>query len=176
MLVAYPERKKWADNSLDCEASKLAGQPKVKQRHDDLLSRIRAKEQKQVEWTREKALAKGLQLITYGEREIDRIEQASNDELALALEELDEIKDMEDLKAIKSKLKEIYQKKKARRLSLTAISAIKDGITVLNKMAGFDNLNIALSNNSIATEQKNMKALSIEELRKIARAKPTNNR
>jgi len=36
MLIAYPQRKKWKRNSIDCAAAKLEAKAKIKQRIEEL--------------------------------------------------------------------------------------------------------------------------------------------
>ena len=139
-LKAYPHRKNWNPNSLDCEASKLFNKPKVKQRYDEMLAKMREEEQKKTQWTREESIKTLKYVIEKNVEDLERLAQTTEQELEALLVAINENPERApELTASLLKLQ------KARRVSATHNQGIVIAVAELNKMQGFNEENINLS-------------------------------
>lgn len=132
-LAAYPKYKNWKPSSLDAEASKLWKQPKIRQRYDELLEKYRESEQQKVKWTREESVKALRFVVEANQREIERIEQAAEDELDALLVEMNK-----NPNKATTLMSQYITKKKAKRISMTNNKGITDAVSELNKMQGFN--------------------------------------
>ncbi len=89
-LIAYPSRKTWKRNSIDCEASKLFKQDKVKQRYETLMERIRERETKKTMWSREESIETLKYVIDVNKQDLERIQDAMEEELEIIYKEIKE--------------------------------------------------------------------------------------
>lgn len=139
-LKAYPSKKKWKESSLDCEASKLFSNSKVKQRYDELLYKMREKEQEKTMWTREESIETLRYVIDVNKKDLDRINNAFEEELEL-LQKLMQ----EDPEKAPQYLQQILKQRKSRRASQVNNKGITDAVAELNKMQGFNEETINLN-------------------------------
>ena len=139
-IKAYPSRKKWKDNSIDCEASKMFNQPKIKQWYDDLLQQVREEETKKTMWTREQSIETLRYVIDINKKDLDRINKAAEEELELLQRLM-----LEDPERAQQYVREILKQRKARRASQVNNKGITDAVAELNKMQGFNEETINLN-------------------------------
>lgn len=132
-IKAYPSRKKWKDNSIDCEASKLFNQPKIKQRYDELLKQVREEETKKTMWTREQSIETLRYVIDVNKKDLERINKAYEEELELLQKMM-----VEDPERAPLYLQQIIKQRKSRRASQVNNKGITDAVAELNKMQGFN--------------------------------------
>lgn len=147
-LKAYPSKKKWKETSLDCEASKLLSNSKVKQRYTELLYKMRENEQKNTMWTREESIETLRYIIDVNKQDLDRINNAFEQELEL-LQKLMK----EDPKKAPLYLQQILKQRKSRRASHVNNKGITDAVAELNKMQGFNEETINLNGTVIFAEE-----------------------
>ncbi|MDD3123556.1 MAG: hypothetical protein PHC62_08620 [Candidatus Izemoplasmatales bacterium] len=147
-LKAYPSKKKWKEASLDCEASKLFSNVKVKQRYDELLYTMREKEREKTMWTRDQSIETLRYVIDMNRKDMERISNAFEDELEI-LQKLMK----EDPKKAPQYLREILKQQKSRRASRVNNKGITDAVAELNKMQGFNEETINLNGTVIFAEE-----------------------
>lgn len=145
-LKAYPSKKKWKDSSIDCEASKLFSNSKVKQRYDELLNKMRENEQKNTMWTREESIETLRYVIDVNKKDLDRINNAFEEELEL-LQKLMK----EDPEKAPLYLQQILKQRKSRRASQVNNKGITDAVAELNKMQGFNEETINMNGSVVFT-------------------------
>ena len=150
-IKAYPSRKKWKDNSIDCEASKLFSQPKIKQRYDELLKQVREEETKKTMWTREQSIETLRYVIDVNKKDLERINKAYEEELELLQKMM-----IEDPERAPRYLREIIKQRKSRRASQVNNKGITDAVAELNKMQGFNEETINMNGIVIFTEEEEL--------------------
>lgn len=91
--TAYPTSRKWKDDSVDCEASKLFHSTKVSQRYQELKKEIEEEHKKKNLWNKEKALTGLLWLMQKAQNDINDkgIRQANSTAFLNALKEINEL-------------------------------------------------------------------------------------
>ena len=139
-LKAYPSKKKWKESSLDTAASNLLKHSKVKTRYEQLLNKMREKEQEKTMWTREQSIETLKYVIDVNKKDLERINKAFEEELE-ALQKLMQ----EDPEKAPQYLKEILKQRKLRRASQVNNKGITDAVAELNKMQGFNEETINLN-------------------------------
>lgn len=139
-IKAYPSTKKWKDNSIDCEASKLFNQSKIKQRYDDLLQQVREEETKKTMWTREQSIETLRYVVDVNRKDLERINKAHEEELEVLQKMM-----AEDPDNAPQYLKAILKQRKSRRASQVNNKGITDAVAELNKMQGFNEETINLN-------------------------------
>lgn len=139
-IKAYPSKKKWKRNSIDCEASKLFKNPKIKQRYQEVLNTMREKEQANTQWTREQSIETLRYVIDINKKDLDRINKAAEEELELLQRLM-----LEDPERAQQYVREILKQRKARRASQVNNKGITDAVAELNKMQGFNEETINLN-------------------------------
>jgi len=82
-LKAYPSKKKWKESSLDSAASSLLKNEKVKIRYEQLLNKMREKEQEKTMWTREQSIETLRYVIDVNKKDLERINKAFEEELEM---------------------------------------------------------------------------------------------
>lgn len=132
-LKAYPSKKKWKESSLDSAASNLLKNAKVKTRYEQLLNKMREKEQEKTMWTREQSIETLRYVIDVNKKDLERINKAFEEEL----EVLQKLMQEEPEKAPQY-LREILKQRKLRRASKVNNQGIIDAVAELNKMQGFN--------------------------------------
>jgi len=139
-LKAYPSKKKWKENSVDSAASTLLRNEKVKQRYEELLNKMREKEQANTQWTREQSIETLRYVIDINKKDLDRINKAAEEELELLQRLM-----LEDTERAQQYVREILKQRKARRASQVNNKGITDAVAELNKMQGFNEETINLN-------------------------------
>jgi phage terminase small subunit len=132
-LKAYPSKKKWKESSLDSAASNLLKNEKVKARYEQLLNKMREKEQEKTMWTREQSIETLRYVIDVNRKDLERINKAFEEELE-ALQKLMQ----EDPEKAPQYLQRILKQRKSRRASQVNNKGIIDAVAELNKMQGFN--------------------------------------
>lgn len=172
-IEAYPSAKTWKRFSVDSAANHLMNNNKIVTR----LKEMGWKEQKQVEWTRKRALETINRVIELNNEDMERINNAymrERQEAEAELVRLATLMTMEDIDktAVAAKMRQvndrIAQLDKQPRVNKTNINGILESAKVLNRMFGLDITKVEINSND--EERDNMKALSKEELRAIAYA------
>ena len=172
-IIAYPRAKNWKRNSVDCNASQLMEDTKIKQR----LKELGYKEKKKEEWKRKKALETINNVMEMNNQDMIRINEAYDEELGLKEKELQDwvellSVDNIDVQAVQKNIKritsEIVNLKKQRRVNSVNTKGIYEGAKILNRMFGYDITKVEVT--QVDEEKENMKSLSIEELKALAYA------
>lgn len=172
-IEAYPNAKNWKRNSVDCNASQLMDDTKIKQR----LKELGWKDKKKVEWTRKRALEEINYVLDINKQDIERQQQGYEEEITIKQQELAEwvkLLTIENIdkeavnKEIKSIVKQITALKQRRRVSAVNNNGILNAARVLNRMFGYDITKVEIQQPD--QEKENMRELSIEELKAIAYA------
>ena len=139
-LKAYPSKKKWKENSIDAAASTLFKNDKVHKRYEQLLNKMREKEQEKTMWTREQSIETLKYVIEVNRKDLERINKAFEEELEL----LQKLMQEEPEKAPQY-LREILKQRKLRRASQVNNKGITEAVAELNKMQGFNEETINLN-------------------------------
>lgn len=172
-IEAYPNAKNWKRNSVDCNASQLMEDTKIKQR----LKELGWKDKKKVEWTRKRALEEINYVLDINKQDIERQQEGFEEQLSIKEQQLQQLIDLLaipgiDVKSvqetIKTTMQEISVMKQRRRISAVNINGILNAAKVLNRMFGYDITKVEIEAND--EEKENMKSLSVEELKAIAYA------
>ncbi len=175
MLIAYPARKNWTQQSIDVAASQLIDNKLIITR----IAELRARTEKEVIWNRTRALNEINYVLEMNKKDMARIEDACQNEID-ALEarilqitsSISECKDMEQVIAKTKEVQDISEKiaklKKQKRVNSTNINGILNAAKILNRMYGLDITKVEVTTTD--TERDNMKSLSKEELKALAYA------
>ena len=139
-LKAYPSKKKWKESSLDTAASNLLKHNKVKTRYEQLLNKMREKEQEKTMWTREESIETLRYVIDVNRKDLERINKAHEEELEMLQKMM-----VEDPDKAPQYLKAILKQRKSRRASQVNNKGITDAVAELNKMQGFNEETINLN-------------------------------
>lgn len=170
---AYPRSRKWKERHVDSQASVLMKNPKVAKR----LEELKKLTEKKVEWTRNRALNTINYVLEMNQKDMERINQAYDEELNLKEQELQQwvsVLSMENVDVskvqtnIRRVMDEITNLKKIRRTSSVNTRGIYEGARLLNRMFGFDITKVEINQDD--DERANMESLSVEELKAIAYA------
>ena len=150
-LKAYPSKKKWKESSLDSAASSLLKNEKVKARYEQLLNKMREKEQEKTMWTREQAIETLRYVIDVNKKDLERINKAFEEELEM-LQKLMQ----EDPEKAPLYLEQILKQRKLRRASKVNNQGIIDAVAELNKMQGFNEETINMNGTVIFTGEEEL--------------------
>ena len=145
-LKAYPSKKKWKEASVDTAASNLLKHNKVKTRYEEVLTKMRENEQKNTMWTREESIETLRYVIDINKKDLDRIEDAAEEELELLQKQ---IKENPDQAALLVQL--MLKQRKSRRASQVNNKGITDAVAELNKMQGFNEETINMNGSVVFT-------------------------
>lgn len=142
---AYPNSQNWK-SGVNAAASKLANDPKIKARFDELFDEFVAREKEKTGWTREQAIEHLQFVITANRRDLERIEQAAEDELEFLAEQIEKNPEM----ALEL-TQEMLKKRQKTRANMTNNTGIISAVTELNKMSGFNEQTVNLNGSVIFT-------------------------
>jgi predicted Zn-dependent protease len=145
-LKAYPSKKKWKDSSIDTAASNMLKHDKVKTRYEQLLNKMREKEQEKTMWTREESIETLRYVIDINKKDLNRIQDAAEEELELLQKQ---IKENPDQAAVLVQL--MLKQRKSRRASQVNNKGITDAVAELNKMQGFNEETINMNGTVVFT-------------------------
>lgn len=137
MLKAYPSRRSWKSTSVDSNAWAMAKNPKIVARYEELLTDIRKEETKKTMWDRERSVETLKYVIQVNIRDLERIQEASEEELELLQQQIEE----QPEKALVL-IDRMIRNRKSRRASQVNNKGIVDAVAELNKMYGFNEENI----------------------------------
>lgn len=178
MLIAYPSRKNWTQQSIDVAASQLMNNKLVISR----LQELRAATEKKVIWNRTRALKEINYVLEMHKKDIERIDEACQTEIDLLnleidkkvaqLAQIDESVGRRVIIQISKEIKELNEKvaklKKQKRMNGTNTKGILEASKILNRMYGLDITKVEIKEPDSTREYA--KQLSLEELRAIAYA------
>ena len=178
MLIAYPSRKNWTQQSIDVAASQLMNNKLVISR----LQELRAATEKKVIWNRTRALKEINYVLEMHKKDIERIDEACQTEIDLLnleidkkvaqLAQIDESIGRRVIIQISKEIKELNEKvaklKKQKRMNGTNTHGILEAAKILNRMYGLDITKVEIKEPDSTREYA--KQLSLEELRAIAYA------
>lgn len=178
MLIAYPSRKNWTQQSIDVAASQLMNNKLVISR----LQELRAATEKKVIWNRTRALKEINYVLEMHKKDIERIDEACQTEIDLLnleidkkiaqLTQIDESVGRRVIIQISKEIKELNEKvaklKKQKRMNGTNTHGILEAAKILNRMYGLDITKVEIKEPDSTREYA--KQLSLEELRAIAYA------
>lgn len=178
MLIAYPSRKNWTQQSIDVAASQLMNNKLVISR----LQELRAATEKKVIWNRTRALKEINYVLEMHKKDIERIDEACQTEIDLLnleidkkvaqLAQIDESVGRGVIIRISKEIKELNEKvaklKKQKRMNGTNTRGILEASKILNRMYGLDITKVEIKEPDSTREYA--KQLSLEELRAIAYA------
>lgn len=139
-LRAWPEKASWQWNSIDSAACTILKIPKVAKRYNDLMCQIRADEQSKTKWTREQAIETLKDVIRKNQDELNRVQNAIEDEIELLLEKI-----QKNPRRAEEYTKELLRRRKARIVTSTHNAGIISAVAELNKMQGFNEETINLN-------------------------------
>lgn len=145
-LKAYPSKKKWKDSSIDTAASNMLKHDKVKTRYEEVLNKMRENEQKNTMWTREESIETLRYVIDINKKDLNRIEDAAEEELELLQKQIQE---NPDKAAVLVQL--MLKQRKSRRASQVNNKGITDAVAELNKMQGFNEETINMNGSVVFT-------------------------
>lgn len=148
---AYPKSKKWKDASVCSNAHQLSRHPKIVARYKVLMERIQERETEKTLWTREEAISTLKYVIHKNKDDIERIEEAYEDELMLLAEQIEE-----DPANALIYTREMLEQRKNKRVSQTHNKGITDAVTELNKMQGYNEENINLNNSIVFMDEEEL--------------------
>lgn len=170
-LDAYPTAKKWTWNSIDVAANHMMENNKILIR----LKTAGYKDEKKIEWTRQKALETINMVMEMNKEDMIRINETYDEELEAKYNELEEwIALLKvpgiDEKGVNKKIDKIKQDianlKKQRRVNSVNTRGIYDGAKLLNRMFGLDITKVEIKQTDNNDKQE-INKLSAEELRQI---------
>jgi len=124
---------------------------KVKARYEQLLNKMREKEQEKTMWTREQAIETLRYVIDVNKKDLERINKAFEEELEM-LQKLMQ----EDPEKAPLYLEQILKQRKLRRASKVNNQGIIDAVAELNKMQGFNEETINMNGTVIFTGEEEL--------------------
>ena len=174
-IDAYPRAKNWQRNSVDCNASQLMEDTKIKQR----LLELGWREKKKIEWTRNKALETINYVMEMNKKDLERINEACQTEIDILegkiltiTSSITECKDLREVMRKTNEIRDITEQiaklKKQKRTNGTNVHGIYEGAKILNRMFGLDVTKVEITSDD--TSRNNIKQLSVEELKALAYA------
>ena len=150
-LKAYPSKKKWKESSLDSAASSLLKNEKVKTRYEQLLNKMREKEQEKTMWTREQSIETLRYVIDVNKKDLERINKAFEEELEMLQKLM-----IENPEKAPQYLQQILKQRKSRRASKVNNQGIIEAVAELNKMQGFNEETINMNGTVIFTGEEEL--------------------
>ncbi len=138
---AFPHYVNWKDDTIDSQASRLLKKDRVWTRYLELQEMHRNREFEKTGWTREESIKTLRYVIDKNKQEIERIEEAANEEIELLAQQI-----QEDPANALLYTQEMLKKRKTRRMTAIHNQGIIGAASELNKMQGFNEENINLNN------------------------------
>ena len=146
--IAYPNSRKWKKGVSET-ASRLAATPKVKALLEKGLEEFREREKLKTGWTREEAITQLKFVVETNRRDLERIEQAAEEELELLAKAIQE--DPENAAMLVNLM---IQKKKATRANSVNNTGIISAVSELNKLQGYNEQTINMNGTVVFTEEE----------------------
>ena len=171
-ITAYPRSKKWTRNAIQVAVNHMMENENIKAK----LAEYGWRDKTKIYWTRQKALETINYVMDMNRKDMERIEQAYEDEIQILNAQIMECsqamaqetnpqkiysiaKQMQELTA------EIALRNKQRRTNSTNARGIYEGAKILNRMFGCDITKVEISNTD--EEREEMEKLSAEELKEL---------
>lgn len=181
MLIAYPSRKNWTQQSIDVAASQLMNNKLVISR----LQELRAATEKKVIWNRTRALKEINYVLEMHKKDMERIDEACQTEIDLweskimmLGQQMTNAKTPRELLDISNEMREateiIAKLKKQRRMNGTNTHGVLEAAKILNRMYGLDITKVEIKEPDSTREEA--KQLSLEELKALAYANRNTNK
>lgn len=152
-MIAYPTTRKWQPQSVHVAASKLMAQPHIQTHYNKLLEEFRAREKEKTGWTREQSIETLRFVIDANKKDIERINQAAEDELIFLQEQL---KANTDPVVICKLIEKMLNKRKQVRANMTNNTALISATSELNKMQGFNEQNVNLNGTVVFQDEEEL--------------------
>lgn len=171
-ITAYPRSKNWTRNAIQVAANHAMENENIKAKLEEYGWRDKTK----IYWTRQKALETINYVMDMNRKDMERIEQAYEDEIQILnaqilecsqamAQEKDPKKIYQIAKTMQELTAEIALRNKQRRTNSTNIKGIFEGAKILNRMFGYDITKVEISNTD--EERDEMEKLSAEELKEL---------
>ena len=171
-ITAYPRSKKWTRNAIQVAVNHMMENENIKAK----LAEYDWRDKTKIFWTRQKALETINYVMDMNRKDMERIEQAYEDEIQILNAQIMECskamaqetnpqkiysiaKQMQELTA------EIALRNKQRRKNSTNARGIYEGAKILNRMFGRDITKVEISDTD--EEREEMEKLSAEELKEL---------
>ena len=169
-ITAYPTSKKWTRASVDVAANHMMENNKIIIR----LKELGWKDKTKVMWTRQKALETINKAMEMHQQDMERIEQAYQQDLDRKDYELQQwvqllAVDNVDTKHVQAHINKLLDEmsdlRKKRRVNAVNTHGIYEGAKILNRMFGFDITKVEI--NQEDEERNEMEKLTAEELKQL---------
>lgn len=169
-ITAYPKAKNWKREAIDTQASQLMQNSKIVVR----LKQLGEKDIKKVFWTRQKALETINKAMEMHQQDMERIEQAYQQDLDRKDYELQQwvqllAVDNVDTKHVQAHINKLLDEmsdlRKKRRVNAVNTHGIYEGAKILNRMFGFDITKVEIKQED--EEREEMEKLTAEELKQL---------
>lgn len=171
-ITAYPRSKKWTRNAIQVAVNHMMENENIKAK----LSEYGWRDKTKIYWTRQKALETINYVMDMNRKDMERIEQAYEDEIQILnaqimecsqamAQETNPQKIYSIAKQIQELTAEIALRNKQRRTNSTNARGIYEGAKILNRMFGCDITKVEISNTD--EEREEMEKLSAEELKEL---------
>lgn len=169
-ITAYPTSKKWTRASVDVAANHMMENNKIIIR----LKELGWKDKTKVMWTRQKALETINKAMEMHQQDMERIEQAYQQDLDRKDYELQQwvqllTVDNVDTKQVQAHINKLLDEmsdlRKIRRINAVNTHGIYEGAKILNRMFGFDITKVEI--NQEDEERNEMEKLTAEELKQL---------
>ena len=164
-ITAYPRSKKWTRNAIHVAVNHMMENENIKAK----LSEYGWRDKTKIYWTRQKALETINYVMDMNRKDMERIEQAYEDEIQILnaqimecsqamAQETNPQKIYSIAKQIQELTAEIALRNKQRRTNSTNARGIYEGAKLLNRMFGCDITKVEISNTD--EEREEMEKLS----------------
>ena len=171
-ITAYPRSKKWTRNAIQVAVNHMMENENIKAK----LAEYGWRDKTKIYWTRQKALETINYVMDMNRKDMERIEQAYEDEIQILnaqimecsqamAQETNPQKIYSIAKQIQELTAEIALRNKQRRTNSTNARGIYEGAKILNRMFGCDITKVEISNTD--EEREEMEKLSAEELKEL---------
>ena len=171
-ITAYPRSKKWTRNAIQVAVNHMMENENIKAK----LAEYGWRDKTKIYWTRQKALETINYVMDMNRKDMERIEQAYEDEIQILnaqimecsqamVQETNPQKIYSIAKQMQELTAEIALRNKQRRTNSTNARGIYEGAKILNRMFGCDITKVEISNTD--EEREEMEKLSAEELKEL---------
>ena len=169
-LIAYPTAKKWTTNAIDVAANHMMQKPKIKAR----LQELGWKDKTKVLLTRERMLDRLDRVMQKHEEEMERIQEACEQEKQMVMNELSQWMQLLntphiDKKGVQAHINDLTQKlidlNKRRTLNSTNTTGILKAADRINRMLGFDTTKVEIT--QVDSERQEMEKLTADDLKEL---------
>lgn len=141
-LYAFPQTRIKKGQALYDVASKVFNRPRVQRRFKELEAELRERELVKTGWTREQAIETLRFVIACNKKDMERINQAYDNEIKFLQNLLNNASDEEEVNKLAREMLRILKKS---RSTVTNNNALISAVGELNKMQGFNEQNVNLN-------------------------------